>query len=348
MQQNSAIDFVITWVDGNDSNWQAEKAKYQQKGDTRKNRYRDWELLRYWFRAIEKNAPWFNHLYFVTWGHVPAWLNVNHPKITIVKHEDFIPSQYLPTFSCRPIELNLHRIEGLEEKFVYFNDDMFLLNPVAPNDFFKKGLPCDTAVVDATSINEVTNDGKAINIQSLYTTLIFNTVVINRNFNKRKVIRENWRKWYSLKNGKDLIRTLLLTPWVKFTGFKSPHLPYSYLKSTFEDLWSKEEQVLNTACEHKFRDPLDVSSRLFSYWQLAQGSFEPRSPRIGVSTSISENEDNNRKICDLIKHRSYKMICINDDYHGNDFESVKRQFIDAFESIYPQKSTFETEAGTYL
>ncbi|MDE8160206.1 capsule biosynthesis protein CapK, partial [Erysipelothrix rhusiopathiae] len=40
----------------------------------------------------------------------------------------------------------MHRIEGLSEHFVYFNDDMFLNKPVTPEDFFKEGLPCDTAV----------------------------------------------------------------------------------------------------------------------------------------------------------------------------------------------------------
>ena len=50
-------------------------------------------------------------------------------------------------------------------------------------------------------------------------------------------------------NNKEMMRTLLLTPWIKFTGFKSSHLPYSYLKSTFADVWAHEEDALNAACE---------------------------------------------------------------------------------------------------
>lgn len=34
--------------------------------------------------------------------------------------------------------MKLHRIEGLSEQFVYFNDDIFLLNEVNETDFFKK------------------------------------------------------------------------------------------------------------------------------------------------------------------------------------------------------------------
>ena len=126
------IDFIITWVDGNDQVWQEEKAKYSGKttGDDRAKRYRDWEFLQYWFRGIEQCAPWVNKIHFVTCGHLPLWLNTEHPKLNIVNHKDYIPEQYLPTFSCRPIELNLHRIPGLSDNFVYFNDDMFLFQPV--------------------------------------------------------------------------------------------------------------------------------------------------------------------------------------------------------------------------
>ena len=144
------IDFVIIWVDGGDPEWQAEKSKYQsdtENTDTRSIRYRDWDNLQYWFRAVEKYAPWVNKIHFVTWGHLPSWLDTTNPKLNIVNHKDYIPPEYLPTFSSHTIELNLHRIEGLAEQFVYFNDDMFLNKPVRPDDFFKNGLPCDTADV---------------------------------------------------------------------------------------------------------------------------------------------------------------------------------------------------------
>lgn len=59
------IDFIITWVDGSDPVWKAEKAKFQKEtfGDARETRYRDWETLRYWFRGIERFAPWLNRIY---------------------------------------------------------------------------------------------------------------------------------------------------------------------------------------------------------------------------------------------------------------------------------------------
>ena len=67
------IDFVVTWVDGNDPAWRQEKAKYSGAGnwDDSEERYRDWELLQYWFRGVEQFAPWVRKIHFVTWGHLP-------------------------------------------------------------------------------------------------------------------------------------------------------------------------------------------------------------------------------------------------------------------------------------
>src|SRR5574344_1149949 len=142
---NNYIDFVIPWVDGTDENWILEKNKFDNMNDINldngESRYRDWQLLKYWFRGVEKYAPWVHKIYFITWGHIPNWLNVNNEKIVIVNHKDYIPDKYLPTFNSHTIELNMHRIKNLSENFVYFNDDTFIINKVDQNDFFRKNLP---------------------------------------------------------------------------------------------------------------------------------------------------------------------------------------------------------------
>ena len=108
-------------------------------------RYRDWETLRYWFRGVEKFAPWVNKIYFVTCGHVPSWLNLDADKLVHVKHSDYIPEEYLPTFSSHPIELNVNRIRGLSEHFVYFNDDTFLCRSIPKEIFYRDGKPVHQA-----------------------------------------------------------------------------------------------------------------------------------------------------------------------------------------------------------
>ena len=79
---------------------------------------------------------------------MPEWLDTRHEKLAIVRHENFLPLRYRPTFNPNTVALNLHRIPDLSEQFVYFNDDMFLTAPVQPRDFFRNGFPADMAVQD--------------------------------------------------------------------------------------------------------------------------------------------------------------------------------------------------------
>ena len=100
------------------------------------NRFRDNNELRYSMRSIEKYAPWVRKIHVLTNGQVPNWLNIEHPRIHLVTHADIFPnSSHLPVFSSPAIEAHLHRIPGLSNRFIYFNDDVFLGNPVWPDDF---------------------------------------------------------------------------------------------------------------------------------------------------------------------------------------------------------------------
>ena len=341
-EKSFPIDFIITWVDGNDPVWQAEKAKYKGVGgDGRANRYREWDTLRYWFRGVEKFAPWVNKVFFVTWGHLPSWLNIEHPKLQIVKHTDYIPPEYLPTFSSRPIDMNFHRIEDLSEHFVYFNDDMFLIRPVDQTDFFVNGLPCDSAVQDVVAPKGKGTNGEKLIGDSQYTAIYYDTAVINRNFDKRAVIKADRSKWFTLKYGKNVVKNYLLGSWNFFTGFKMIHFPYSYLKDTYREVWEKEPEALSQACEHKFRNPTDVNHFVFSYWQLAKGAFAPRNLSVGRLMSLANDDSRNQIIYDTIRNQSKKFVCVNDTFSGANFEQVKRNLVSSFEAILHEKSSFE-------
>lgn len=202
--ENMDIDFVMPWVDGSDPNWQAEKAKYQGKtldDSNSANRFRDWGLLPYWFRAVEKFTPWVHKIHFITWGHLPAFLNTENPKLHIVRHEDYLPVEYRPTFNANTIEMNIHRIAGLSDHFVYFNDDMYILRPMAENSFFATGLPCTFGAEVPFSVT-----GQA----GIWQHLIVNDLrTVNTHFNKREQVRKNTSKYRSSIYGvKTNIRTL--------------------------------------------------------------------------------------------------------------------------------------------
>ena len=110
------IDFVLTWVDPLDQKWQKDFKKYNSKVNHDKEasgdlRFRDLEVLNYMFRSFEELIPWVRKIHFVTYGHIPDWLDVNHPKINIVKHEQIFPVlSDLPCFNSSAIEMCFQNI----------------------------------------------------------------------------------------------------------------------------------------------------------------------------------------------------------------------------------------------
>lgn len=332
----SSIDFVLLWVDGSDPVWLAEKAKYTPASNTDSTiyRYRDWDLLEYWFRGVEKFAPWVNNIFFITYGHLPSWLNTNHPKLKIINHKDYIPKKYLPTFNANTIENNLHRIKDLSSKFVLFNDDMYLIKKTLPTDFFLKNKPKDTI---------------ALNIHCPKKSLIgqhlcLNDVsLINEHFDFKESFSSNLKLWLNPKNGPNLSRTLILKTCPRFPGFHQPHLATSFLKSTFEEVWQKESETLDQTSSHKFRSITDVNQWLFREWQIAKGEISIRSHKFGKSFFIDRDGIHLKpQILKYIKNQKGKMISINDGpMSDTDFNALIWDLKTSFSQILPGKSSYE-------
>lgn len=341
---NYPIDIVIAWVDGNDSKWQQTKALYETPKNTISNkntttsvdntiqRYRDWENLQYLFRGIEKFAPYVRTVHFVTCGHLPSWLNTKAAKLHIVKHSDYIPEQYLPTFSSHPIELNFHRISELSENFLYFNDDFFFTSITKPDDFFVNGIPRDMLALQPVVANP----------QNPTMSHIFlnNSLILCKHFNKRNNIKKQPNKYFKL--GYPLIYfiyNLLELTFPLFTGFYTTHGPSPLCKSTLAMIWEKEFEVLNNTCNHRFRHNDDVNQYLIREWQKLSGHFI--ASNINKFLKYFDAGKDNKAIYQAITNQKYKMICLNDPCFDIDFETGKATIIKAFEKILPDKCSFE-------
>ena len=134
------MDVVITYVDGNDLVWKQDYEKTTNVPVMEK-RFRDWGTLKYLLRGIQTKMPFIRNVYLVVShpSQVPSWADVS--QLNIVLHKDIIPQEFLPTFNCNPIEMHLHRIPGLDEEYLYFNDDMFPVGECRSEDFFRNGRP---------------------------------------------------------------------------------------------------------------------------------------------------------------------------------------------------------------
>ena len=339
------IDFVVTWVDGSDRVWLAEKRKYLEAASSATSslaggeanadcRYRDCGLLKYWFRAVETFAPWANRVFFVTCGQKPDWLDETNPKLRAVNHADYIPPEYLPTFHSDTIELNLHRIPDLSEHFVLFNDDMFLLKPSTPEQFFRNGLPllaCDLGIPRwlgcSTASRIVVNNGG----------------VLARSMDVVGLIRRNILKFAN-------VRELGLARAVKnlasfavnrmFIPGTFGHLPLPHLKSTFDEIWRKQPDILDKTSRSRFRINDGVSHWLASAWNMAKGDFVPLNEKRRGETVLLD-DSNLERACKLVSSQAYAQICINDSERIADPEASFRRLAAAFESILPEKSSFE-------
>lgn len=138
-QYHEPIDLVLTWVNGTDPEFLRKLHDYEpdNASETDASRFKDMNQLKYAIRSFQKYAPWIRDTILVTNGQVPVWLNTDHPNVRVVTHQEIFdnPISELPTFSSPAIEINMHKIPGLSNRFIYANDDYFLMRPICPDSF---------------------------------------------------------------------------------------------------------------------------------------------------------------------------------------------------------------------
>ncbi|WP_029321024.1 stealth family protein [Butyrivibrio sp. AE3004] len=342
-KKNSKIDIVIPWVDGSDPLWLSEKRLYDEKmpflddSINSNQRYRDWGLMRYWFRGIEKNMPFINKIFFVTWGHVPDWLNIDHEKLVIIKHKDYIPDKYLPTYNSNVIELNLHRIEDLSENFILFNDDVFVISQTTEDMFYKNNLPCDMPQCEILFNYDLT---------SVFEHIVFNNLgIINKHFGEQRRPLKAVLKWVSPIYGrKIMLSNLNKLAFKRITGFKDQHLAIPHKKSVFQSIWELENENLDRVCMNRYRTAMDISTWLMKYWNLVTGNFTPINTSLIGEYLGFQNEKSLDEICNKIVRKEKPILVINDTIDGTDeqlFFRCQKRLVDAFERILPEKSSYE-------
>ena len=337
------IDFVLPWVDGSDKAWLATKQKYESSlpevsstdpSVSSGNRYRDYGLLKYWFRGVERFAPWVNRVFFVTCGQKPDWLDESNPKLRLVNHKDYIPSEYLPTFQSNTIELNLHRIPDLSEHFVLFNDDTFLLRPVQPDFFFRKGMPVLTCDIGIPRWLSCSNIGRVV---------INNCGILKQNLDVERLVWKNIWKYVDIPT-LGIARALKNLASISVNRTIIPgtfgHLPQSHLKSTIEKLWSTNPVVMDKTCRHRFRGDDSINQWLACAWNMVSGHFYPaHEKKRGLFLEI--NPDNLSQICNTIERQTLPQLCVNDKEHTSNLELCFSEVSKTFDKLLPEKSSFE-------
>lgn len=106
-------------------------------------RFTDCMELKYALRSVRTYLPWIRKIFIVISNtqKLPPWMKteseLSKNNIYIIRHaEIFYPSQVQPCYNSQSIESVLHRIPGLAEKFIYFNDDTFAIRNISQKFFF--------------------------------------------------------------------------------------------------------------------------------------------------------------------------------------------------------------------
>lgn len=320
------IDAVYTWVDGSDPSWKARKqarlaglgegARGLEASATSDVRFLSRDELRYSLRSLERFAPFIRRVHIVTDRQTPRWLDTRLQRLQVVFHDELFPDpSHLPTFSSQAIESQLHRIPGLSERFIYFNDDILLWHPVTPEDFFDEAGRI-RVYLDHRDVEWDESDPRF-------------HVGVNA----------------AARNSSRLIEGLGAPRIQK----RVDHTPYALRKSLLEELWSRFPEELEAVSSHPFRHPGTVSltSCLAQHYALHTGSGTSISDRHLCYVKVKKKHRRTPfKLAQRLarttrKREPTKFLSINDS------GDLDRSWVSAaaialfFRFAYPGRSSFE-------
>ncbi|WP_169366231.1 stealth family protein [Wenjunlia vitaminophila] len=308
------IDAVYTWVDGDDPAMAAKRAAYRGDADidiasreVGASRYTSHDELKYSLRSLEMYAGFVRHVYLVTDGQMPHWLDPEAEGITVVDHRDIFPEEALPVFNSHAIETRLHHIPGLSDHYLYFNDDVFINHFAHPGQFFHgNGIaripfsPMKFGVGAPHPLEPAPNSA-----------------------------------------GKNVRELLLRSHGVNITN-KFLHTPHPQLKSVMEEIEAAGFPEFRATSFSRFRSTKDVSptSALHHHWALASGQAVPADYRY---LYVEVGKPDMRKRLDRITNDSdIDFFCVNDvDADHAAWESANAALRAFLNRKYPFPSRFE-------
>lgn len=338
------IDIVIPWVDSTDPQWLKDKNSYlgfvEEPNTDLDKYYRDWNTLLFVFRGIDKFMPWVNKVYFLTYGHIPKWLNIASSKLVILKHSDFfLDKATLPVFNSDAIEMNLLGIDQLSEQFIYFNDDTLVLKPVSPERFFRDGKPVDYLIQD------IPRGGflyKKFRSNDTYADIVLNSVhPLNSFYPKRNLLESNKECFYHPSYHLiDKIRNFIFNCFSNYDWIKVNHSPQPILKSSINECYKLFPDILKETSYSKFRRYSDVCHYIYRNLSLVKGDFYPYNFYDSFCLVLSSYKrfEKELPIVDCVT-----FLCANDSekLSKSDFIKIKPLLEEKLLSILPEKSSFE-------
>jgi len=331
LDTSEPIDAVYTWVDGSDPAWQTRKAERLRalgctvgelaESATSGVRFKNRDELRYSLRSLEQYAPFVRKVYLVTDHQVPEWLDVAHPNIELIFHQDLFPDPSdLPTFSSQAIECHIHRIPGLSERFIYLNDDFLFNRPTTPADFFDAEGRCIVYLDRRTVVWDTSSPRYGVGVNAAAR-------------NSSELLEKAFG--YRIENRVD-------------------HVPYALRRSVLEEIWARFPNALEAVSRQPFRHPdtITLTSCLAQHYGLCTGTStaETSSHLTYIKVKkmpLSPVLIGIRLLWQLLKHaRRPKFLSINDAGALDDSRLTEALIERFFRTSFPRESRFERRGAT--
>lgn len=312
------IDIVYTWVNSADLKWQGKKEKrlaHQEITCSTSNdnaRYANNTELLYSLRSVLTYFKGINNIYIVTDDQTPDFLNLNNTKIKIIDHTDiFTDKSHLPTYNSHAIESQLHHIKELSNKYLYFNDDIFLGRVVTRNLFFDE---YDKAKCFYSNAVVIPPTEHHINYSP----------VNNAAINNRKLLETK----YGIKVNK-----------------KFKHTPVATLKNVIEKMEIEFPDIFTSTGSHPIRNSEDyaIAGALYYHYGMFQGKVYPSSSiaYTYIAMGMPKFKSSMQKISANKESERYDIICVNSLIETDSYNIDARYFNQKMLELFPLKSEYE-------
>jgi hypothetical protein len=312
---NFDVDVVYTWVNSEDEDWIKMFKQHAPDALTdasSKARFYNRDELKFSLRSINEYMSWVRNVYIVSNCAPPDWIDLKNSKLKWIAHEKLFNKKSLPVFSSHAIETKLHKIKGLSNYFIYFNDDVMLSRTTFKQDFYFSNGIVKLALEPYGNVSGDLKEGEpdylnaARNVQAL----------IDKDF--------------------DVIPTQLHT-----------HSPLVLRKDILKEIEENYKSEITETAKQKFRKITDISLPSFFFPHYAYSTGKAiKSER--KTLLIQQNHNflkrfkelkSEKKQADLRKrHLSF---CLNDGGNSHENHKWNTETISFLKEYFPQKSEFE-------
>jgi hypothetical protein len=311
------VDVVYTWVDGDDPVWNqarvdrlarlsgTESETARARESSGQARFVSRNELRYSLRSVHLFTPWVRTIHLVTAGQVPDWLDTEHRQIAVVDHGAILPPEALPTFNSHAIESALHKVPGLAEHFIYFNDDFFVGRPLRPEAFFSPaGAPAVFTSPNPIGLSDMPDAAPYLKAA----------------WNNRRLLQEAF--------GRVITDNLA-------------HAPYPHRRAVLEEIEARFPEAVAGTARSPFRADSDVSmlSSLAQHYGLLTGAaYVGECTRAYVNLSNSDLDWNLKRVLE----RDQDFICLADHHdHALNAQRLNRTLGEFMQAYFPIAAPWE-------